>query len=164
MMRPDVCQSMLPHLMPGKNSAWNTGSAGTMAFTDGFWATGVRTLHLASGTFRGYFGSCIDTTDTKRAQDAMRCDAMRRCAGFASATPNLEEVTAALRRIVTDGHRADQLIGNVRAVLTQSGSEQTPLDLNKLVREVLALAQSDLENLRVLLKPQLNDDPPHRFQ
>jgi PAS domain S-box-containing protein len=149
------------------------------------------------GTFRGYFGSCIDITDSKRAQDALRATqselarvtrltTMGELAAsiaheinqplaaivangnaalrwVACATPNLGEVTAALRRIVTDGHRTGQLIGNIRAMLRKNGPEQNPLDVNQLVREVLTLAQSDLENRRVLLQTQLDDDLPQVF-
>jgi PAS domain S-box-containing protein len=121
------------------------------------------------GIFRGYFGSCIDVTDSKHAQDALRATqselaritqvtTMGELAAsiaheinqplaaivangnaalrwVACAAPNLKEVTAALRHIVTDGHRAGQLIGNVRAMLRKSKPEQGPLDVNQLVRK-----------------------------
>jgi PAS domain S-box-containing protein len=146
-----------------------------------------RPYSSSDGMFRGYFGWCIDITDSKRAQDSPRATqselarvtrltTMGELAAsiaheinqpltaivangnaalrwVACAPPNLEEATAALRRIVNNAHRADELIGNVRAMLRKSEPEQAPLDTNQLVREMLALAQSDLENGEYCCKP-----------
>ena len=126
------------------------------------------------GTFRVYFGSCIDITETKRAQEALRTaqaelaraarlTAMGELAGLiahqvnqplaaivangnagvrwlASSPPNLDEARRAFTRIVDEGHRAGRLLESIRAMLRKGGPKRSVLDINQLIRQVLALA------------------------
>jgi PAS domain S-box-containing protein len=76
------------------------------------------------------------------------------------ATPNLEETRAALKRIVHEGHRASKVITGIRGKFKKEGRARTPLDVNVLVREVLALARSELQNQRIAVRVELADRLP----
>jgi signal transduction histidine kinase len=60
-------------------------------------------------------------------------------------TPNLDEVRNALNRIVNDIHRVSELIGGIRSMFRKDGQTKVLQDVNKLIREVLALVRSDAE-------------------
>ena len=74
---------------------------------------------------------------------------------LARATPDLGEARAALQRIVDDAHRASDVIGTIRAMFKQGGEDRTPVDVNALIREVLALVRVDLEKRRVTVETDL---------
>jgi signal transduction histidine kinase len=75
-------------------------------------------------------------------------------------TPNLDEARATLQRIADDGHRASKVIGSVRAMFKKEDQERTPLDLNDLVRDMLALVQVQLQNQSVFVQTELADNLP----
>jgi signal transduction histidine kinase len=78
---------------------------------------------------------------------------------LANATPDFEEVRAALQRIVSDGHRASQLIGTIRSMFKKDGQKKAPVNVNQLIQEVLALMQGDLRNQQVSLRTELETQP-----
>ncbi|MGA7081617.1 MAG: sensor histidine kinase, partial [Pseudolabrys sp.] len=59
---------------------------------------------------------------------------------------NVAEVREGLNGIVTDGHRASDIIKNLRAMFKNDVQEKTFVDINKLILSVLALVQIDLQN------------------
>jgi PAS domain S-box-containing protein len=73
-------------------------------------------------------------------------------------TPDLEEARACFRRIVNDGHRASQVIGGIRAMLEKGNHAKEPLDINKLVREVLIFAHGEIENQRIVVRTELKEN------
>ena len=75
-------------------------------------------------------------------------------------TPDLDEVRAALKRIGSDGHRAAELVQGIRAMFRNDGQKRVLVDLNHLVREVLALVQGDLLERRVSVYTELSADVP----
>jgi PAS domain S-box-containing protein len=79
---------------------------------------------------------------------------------LAQASPDLEEARAALKRITNDGQRATDVIGEIRVMFKNDGMTFAPLDLNDLVREVLALLRVEVERQRVLVRTELADDLP----
>ena len=78
---------------------------------------------------------------------------------LANTTPDLDEVRAALQRIVSDGHRASQLIGTIRSMFKKDGQKKAPVDVNQLIQEVLGLMQGELQNQRVSLQTELEAQP-----
>ena len=72
--------------------------------------------------------------------------------------PNLERAKEAFRRIVADGHRAGEVVGSIRAVFKNDAGTRTPLDLNVVIREALALESNDLlkHRIEVQLEPSRN--------
>ena len=79
---------------------------------------------------------------------------------LAGETPNVEEARAVLRRIVGDGHRAAEVIGGIRAMFKNEGQEKVPLDVNRLIRETLALVKSDILRHAVAVETKLADGLP----
>jgi PAS domain S-box-containing protein len=76
------------------------------------------------------------------------------------ATPDLDEVRAALQRVIGDAHRASEVIGTMRALLTKGGEAKAPLDVNALVREVLTLLGADLQKRQVSVETDLLTELP----
>jgi signal transduction histidine kinase len=75
-------------------------------------------------------------------------------------TPDLDEARLVLQRIANDGHRASQVIGSVRAMCKKDLPEKAPIDVNDLVREVLALVHGDMKNRRIAVQVALSDRLP----
>jgi PAS domain S-box-containing protein len=146
------------------------------------------------GTFRGYFGSCIDVTDSKRAQDELRAtrSELARVARLitmaemtasiahdirqpltaieinssaalrwlASTTPDLDEVRTALKSIMDEGRRASEVIGRIRVMFKKGEPEKVWLDINELIREILALVDGELQNQCVVVQTELYEGLP----
>ena len=75
--------------------------------------------------------------------------------------PNLEEVQDALSSIRLDGMRAAEVIRSLRALAKKSGLQLTKVDMDDVVREVLALARGELRRHDVVLHTELAaDDRP----
>jgi signal transduction histidine kinase len=77
--------------------------------------------------------------------------------------PDLDAARDAVARIVRDAHRAGEVIQGVRALTKKSGPQLTPLDINGAIREVLALARSDLQQHGVVLQTDLSADARPAF-
>ena len=71
---------------------------------------------------------------------------------------------AAARRsvewVISDGNRASEVIKRVRALANKTDLERVPLDLNDVVREVIALVQRELFSRRVSLRTELGPALP----
>ena len=72
-------------------------------------------------------------------------------------TPNLEKAGAALEQIVAASHRAADIVTSVRAMFKKDTSERLPVDVNRLILAVLAIARIDLQKNGVELWTQLDD-------
>jgi len=79
---------------------------------------------------------------------------------LASAQPDIDEVREVLKRIVADGHRTSDIIASIRAMFRKDSQPGTPLSVNDLVRDVLALAQGELDSHRIVLQTELREDLP----
>jgi len=147
--------------------------------------------------FRGYFGSCVDITDSKRAQDELRTtqselaritrmvtmaemtalianDIRQPLAAIelnsnaalrwlANTTPDLNEVRMALESVVDEGRRANKVIGRIRMMVKKGDPEKTWLDINELIRELLAIMDRELQNQDVLVRTELIEGLPRVF-
>ena len=75
--------------------------------------------------------------------------------------PDLDEVQDALSAIRQDGMRAGEVIRGLRALARKSGPQLTKLDIDDVIREVLALAGGELLRHDVVLRTELSvDDRP----
>jgi signal transduction histidine kinase len=72
------------------------------------------------------------------------------------ATPDLDEARAALESVVSDGHRAGEVVGNVRAMFKKDNNEKAALDLNDLVQDVLGLMRGELQMQGIIVQTELN--------
>ena len=79
---------------------------------------------------------------------------------LSNAIPNMDEVTAALKRIVSDGHRASQMIETVRAMFKKDTGEKTLLDINEVVQEVFALLRAELQKNNIAVICRLSEEIP----
>jgi len=75
-------------------------------------------------------------------------------------TPDLQEVEQSLKRIVKDGHRAGETIRSIRGMLRKTSQAKMPLDVNELVRGVVALAHNELAKHRVQVQTALSPGLP----
>jgi C4-dicarboxylate-specific signal transduction histidine kinase len=69
--------------------------------------------------------------------------------------PNFDEARQALRNIVRDGNRASDVIARIRAVLKKSELAARQLDLNEIIREIVALTQGEVERRGASLRTDL---------
>jgi hypothetical protein len=67
------------------------------------------------------------------------------------APPEFDEVRAVLENIVRAGHRASEIIQGIRALFKETPQTRTTLDLNRLIGEVLSLAQREIEKHAVIV-------------
>lgn len=77
-----------------------------------------------------------------------------------SATPNLSEARQAVERIIKDSYRASAVISRVRTLVKKAPPRNDLVDLNEVIVEVFALAQTEARRNRVFLKQQLKHDLP----
>lgn len=69
--------------------------------------------------------------------------------------PNLEEVRAAVLRILADGERATEVVRRLRGLATKRVPRETLLDVRELVQEMLTLTQREIASQRVHVKLEL---------
>ena len=74
--------------------------------------------------------------------------------------PNIDEVRAALRRIVNDGERGSGIIESIRAILKKDDRKRVKLDLNELIRDVMRLTQGQFQRHGVSIRSELADNLP----
>ena len=80
---------------------------------------------------------------------------------FMSRTPPaMDEANAALHRLVEDGARASQVIRGIRAMFGAEQGEMTELDLVELIRQVVAVADSEMERQQVAARLDLRGALP----
>jgi signal transduction histidine kinase/PAS domain-containing protein len=72
----------------------------------------------------------------------------------------LEEARRSASRVIAEGHRASEIISRIRALVKKAPARMESLDVNETIREVIALAQSEVQRNGVALETQLSDDVP----
>ena len=75
-------------------------------------------------------------------------------------TPDLGEAQTALRRIVSDGHRASEVIAGIRAMFRRGERPSAYYDVNVLIREALALVNGELKSNKVEARIDLGEGIP----
>jgi PAS domain S-box-containing protein len=79
---------------------------------------------------------------------------------LAGPAPNLEEARQSAALIITDGHRAGEIISRIRALVKKVPPQKNWLDINETIQEVIALARSEVQGNHVALQTQLSDELP----
>jgi signal transduction histidine kinase len=83
------------------------------------------------------------------------------CRNWLSATPpNLRKARDAAERVVRDGNRASDVLQRVRALLKKAPLVMSPLKVNEVVREVLALVDAELRRQNVDVSTELDSELP----
>jgi signal transduction histidine kinase len=76
------------------------------------------------------------------------------------AAQNLEEARRSAAQVIADGHRAAEIIGRIRALAKKAPLQKDWLDLNATIRDVIALARSEVLRNGVALETHLAGDVP----
>jgi PAS domain S-box-containing protein len=74
--------------------------------------------------------------------------------------PELDEAQTALRRIVSDGHRASEVVAGIRAMFRKGERPSAYYDVNMLIREVVALVNGELKHNKVETRLDLGEGIP----
>ena len=76
---------------------------------------------------------------------------------------NLEEARNSVALVMDDAQRASEIITRIRALVKKAPPQKDWLDINQIIREVIALAQSEVQRNHVALETRLSDDMPLVF-
>jgi C4-dicarboxylate-specific signal transduction histidine kinase len=79
---------------------------------------------------------------------------------LARGKPNLAEVRAILKRIVSDGLRASQVVASIRSMFGKDRGETSPVTVNDLIDEVLTLVNGELASHQISLQKEMRDGLP----
>jgi signal transduction histidine kinase len=79
---------------------------------------------------------------------------------LAGDSPNLDETREAIRRIIRDGKRADEIVGRIRALARKAPPQPGWLDLNQTIGEITAMLRGELHRHRVSLQTRLANNLP----
>jgi C4-dicarboxylate-specific signal transduction histidine kinase len=74
--------------------------------------------------------------------------------------PKLDEVREALEAVVEDSHRADDVLKSIRAMFNRESTARTKVNLNGLVRQVLAVAAGPIHSNNIAVRTSLTEDVP----
>ena len=77
---------------------------------------------------------------------------------LAAEPPNIEGARETVRRTIRDGNRASEVITRLRDLFRGKDLIVESVDLTEATREVIALALTELQRNRVLLRPELDDN------
>ena len=86
---------------------------------------------------------------------AMATNAAACARWLAAKPPDMAEAQAALANIVADGKRAGEVIARIRALTKRQAPRMEPLDVNRKVLEVLALAEHELKTHDIVMRADL---------
>jgi PAS domain S-box-containing protein len=78
-------------------------------------------------------------------------------------TIDLAEARSAAQRAVRDAERANDIIRRIQALMTKNESQRIKLDMNGVVKEVLALSYSELLKRKVTVRTELAATLPSVF-
>jgi PAS domain S-box-containing protein len=70
---------------------------------------------------------------------------------------NPEQARQSAARAIADGHRAGEIIRRIRALAKKAPPQKDWLDINEAIREVIALAKSELQRNYISFEIQLSD-------
>jgi PAS domain S-box-containing protein len=76
------------------------------------------------------------------------------------AAQDLEKARQSALRVIAEGHRAGEIIGRIRNLAKKAPLQKDWLDLNATIRDVLALASSEVQRHGVVVETHLAGDMP----
>jgi C4-dicarboxylate-specific signal transduction histidine kinase len=87
--------------------------------------------------------------------------AARRWLGRSS--PNIDEAVKAIEGVIANASRAHDVIARIRALARKADGERESLDLNEIIREILALTDGELRQNSVTLRTDFDPTLPRTF-
>ena len=79
---------------------------------------------------------------------------------LAADPPNVERARESMTRIISEGNRASEVIQRIRVLSKKASPHKSPIDLNEVIQEVLALIGTELVKNRVVLTCDLEPNLP----
>jgi predicted ATPase/signal transduction histidine kinase len=73
----------------------------------------------------------------------------------------LEEARQSAARVVADGHRAAEIIARIRALAKKAPPQKDWIDIDDTIREVIALARTEMQRIGIALETRLSEDVHH---
>ncbi len=74
--------------------------------------------------------------------------------------PEVAEAAMNVNQIISDGHRASQVVTSVRTMFKKDEHAKVQLDVNEVIEEALALLRSELNSRRVSVRTKLSRELP----
>jgi signal transduction histidine kinase len=74
--------------------------------------------------------------------------------------PDANKLAEILKEIVSDGHRASQVVAGIRAMVKQDPPAKGYVDINDIIMEVLVLARGELRNHSIAAETDLTAELP----
>jgi PAS domain S-box-containing protein len=74
--------------------------------------------------------------------------------------PEVAEAVANVNQIISDGHRASGVIASIRGMFKKDEHAKVLLDVNAVIREVLALLHEELSSRKISVRTKLSGDLP----
>ena len=74
--------------------------------------------------------------------------------------PEVAEAAANVNQIVSDGHRASEVVASIRGMFKKDEHAKVLLDVNGVIQEVLELLHGELSSKRVSVRTKLSGDLP----
>jgi C4-dicarboxylate-specific signal transduction histidine kinase len=75
--------------------------------------------------------------------------------------PDLEEARQAASRVVKDANRAAEIISRTRLLFKKANPQWEPVDMNEIIREMVALTRSEAARHSISVRTELAADLPH---
>lgn len=79
---------------------------------------------------------------------------------LANEPPNLQEARAAVDSIAREGTRASEVVRRIRAMFSKASPEETDVDLNEVIAEIVALMQTEVTKHDIALSTELTTELP----
>jgi len=73
---------------------------------------------------------------------------------------NLEEVRNSVELVMDDAQRAAEIITRIRALVRKAPAQKDWLDINQIIREVIGLAQGEVQRNHIVLEMRPSEDVP----
>ncbi|MHC2017695.1 PAS domain-containing sensor histidine kinase [Methylobacterium sp. CM6247] len=74
--------------------------------------------------------------------------------------PDLEEVSAAVTRVVANGTRAGEIVSRIRSFLTKAPAPRDWIDVKEMIAEATLLVEHEMQRSRVRMKREIAPDLP----
>ncbi|WP_022723645.1 ATP-binding sensor histidine kinase [Rhodopseudomonas sp. B29] len=71
--------------------------------------------------------------------------------------PSIAEAQQAARRVIENGRRAADVVQTIRGLAVKSAPQMSPVDINAVIREILAILQNELRQNNIHLETRLTD-------
>jgi signal transduction histidine kinase len=79
---------------------------------------------------------------------------------LAAEPPNIERARDSMTRMISEGNRASEVIKRIRTLSKKASPHKSPLEINEVIQDVLALIGTELMKNRVVLTCDLKPELP----